>query len=135
MKRKKINKILEKYSLRKTPGMKKILSIFIDTKKPITAEDIYSNLKKSVNQSTVYRTINRFIEKNIIQEVYLSSEKKYYELTNRHHHHHLICTSCEKIVDIPCMSEIVRKIQPKNYNFESIENHSFELFGTCNKCK
>lgn len=134
MKKSEINTLLDKFNLRKTPGMQKILKVFVETKEPITAETIYNKVKKHVNQSTVYRTIKRFTENNLIQEVHLSPEKKYYELSDRHHHHHLVCTSCETIVDIPCIDEIVKKIKPNKYKFNSISSHSFELFGTCNDC-
>lgn len=130
-----LNKTLDKYQLRKTPGMQKILKVFIDTKVPLTAEQIYKKVQKHVNQSTVYRTIKRFTDKKLINIVHLSSDKQYYELADRHHHHHLVCTSCETIVDIPCIDDVIKKIKPKKFNFTSIESHSFELFGICNKCK
>ena len=135
MNKKEINLLLDKHNLRKTPGMQYALDVFLESKKPITAEMVYDKIKKNVNQSTIYRILKRFLEAELIKEVKLSSEKKYYELRDRHHHHHIVCTSCESITDIPCIENIIEQIKPENYNFETIDDHTFELYGTCKDCK
>lgn len=134
MKTMQAQEILEQNNLRKTSGMLTVLTSFLNTQKPITAEDIFEQNISNLNLSTVYRCIQRLKDHDIINEVNLSSERRYFELANRKHHHHLTCTSCETIVDIPCATNIIKRISPSKYKFNSIENHSLELFGVCNKC-
>lgn len=129
-----ISSILQKYNLRKTPLMKKVITLFIEKKEPLTAEQIHIRLKQKGNLSTIYRIIKRFTEKGLIKEINLSNDKKFYEISNRAHHHHLVCIKCNTIVDIPCANSFIKKIDLKKFKFKSIEGHSFELFGRCSIC-
>jgi len=127
-----LKEILNKHEIRATPGMIEVLRIFYNETKPLTIERVVEALPIKKDQSTVYRTIQRFIDKGLLTSVLLSSKKTYYELANRKHHHHIVCTECEKIEDIPC--SIIKNVSPKEYKFSSINAHSLELFGICNDC-
>lgn len=126
--------ILKKNNLRKTQAMIKILDIFLIEKEPITADDVYNKFKNRINKSTVYRSILRFVKKKILHEIYISSQKRYYELFEQEHHHHIICINCNTIKDIPCANSFIQNINPNEFNFKKISSHSLEIFGICKNC-
>ena len=129
---------MEKKAIKKTPGRTFILEYLQKQKKPVDMESIYQYVQKySINQSTVYRTINLFIQEGIVRPVIISKDKLYIELVRENdHHHHLICTDCQKIEDFDLceIEDISKKVLKKHPLFKTITKHSFELFGICTTC-
>lgn len=130
--------ILKSFGLKSTPTRLSVLDIFSKYCKPINAEYILDVLKKrSVDVVTVYRTLSAFEKKKIIHRVDLRMDSVYYEFSNYHHHHHIVCTKCgyiEKFEDCR-ISELSKELLSKKSKFKTIQSHSFELFGLCNKCQ
>lgn len=129
---------MEKKLIKKTPGRTVILEYLQKQKKPVAVDDIYKAVQKySINQSTVYRTINLFITEGVVRPVIISKDKLYIELVRENdHHHHLICTVCQKIEDFDLceIEDISKKVLKKHPLFKTITKHSFELFGVCIPC-
>lgn len=127
---------LKKAGLKTTPARKFILDFFSTDCKPINAEFIYSKLKaKQINQVTIYRTLTSLEQAGIIKKVDLRKGSAHYELTY-HHHHHVICTNCGKTegFEICDIDKISKNVLRKSLLFETINQHSLELFGLCKSC-
>jgi len=108
-----------------------VLNILENNKYPVDALTLVKKL--SVNKTTVYRQLEKYVAEGKIIEVELGDGKKRFELKNLDHHHHLICDVCGCIEDIELnegglMDEINKKSKFK------VEKHSLEFFGVCNKC-
>jgi Fur family ferric uptake transcriptional regulator len=87
------------------------------------------------NESTIFRGIKQFKDKNIISEVELNEGFKRYEVKPVNHHHHFIkCKVCEEIKTLnQCnLSFFIKQI--KQLGFKNID-HKIEFFGICGKCR
>ena len=99
-----------------------------------TAEDIYKALAKkmpSLSLATVYSILRLFSQKGIIDEMKISNEKAYFDITTSFHHH-FICTTCGKILDLDIPACGVLKT--KNAQGNKIEKFSGVFYGVCKKC-
>jgi Fe2+ or Zn2+ uptake regulation protein len=108
---------------------------------PCNAYDIAKNLNsngKTVDIVSIYRTLSLFEKLNLVHK---TSERKFiacqkFECTNSTHcHHQFVCTSCHKTEEIHVNDKsFVRKLA-KIFPKLSINSHSFQFEGLCEKCK
>lgn len=123
-----------------TKHRESVLKVLKNASKPLTAEDIFFQLKEAnitVSLSTVYRTLELLVSKDIVSKSYLLDDNKarfeFVQLSD--HKHYYICTVCNKMLPIPsCPLENIEKILPLNINF-NITGHKLEIYGQCLECK
>ena len=124
--------------LKTTKAREGLLEIFEHQKKPIGVSDYLKLLKKrgvEADQTTIYRSLNTFINKGLVREIYFNDGLVRYELSSKPEHHHAVCLKCGNIEDIlDCSVEQIEKQISKKKGF-SIISHSLEFFGVCKKCK
>ena len=81
-----------------------VLRIIVESKQPISAEEIYLKLKEnsiSINLSSIYKILDSLSNKNIISKCILGDDNKTsYEITSSTHMHHLICKQCKEVLDV-----------------------------------
>ncbi len=82
-----------------------------------------------VNKTSVYRTIQSFLEDEIVCQQTFQDESVY-EL-QEDHHDHLYCTNCGKVQKTECQVEAPAKSQLKGF---SIEHHHLTMYGKCASC-
>ncbi|MCI5746002.1 MAG: transcriptional repressor [Erysipelotrichaceae bacterium] len=124
------------YGLKTTDTRKKILDILNQSKDPLTAEQIYQLLEdSSVNLSTIYRSLNMFHLKGIINKDLRNDKNAVYSLKKERHQHILVCSSCHKKIYLnKCPYELLIQQVLTETGF-LIENHSIELYGLCKDCQ
>ncbi len=98
-----------------------------------TVEMIYEGLIRqipTISKTTIYNTLNAFLEKGIIQAITITGTETRYDLRNLPHHH-LLCKRCGKIIDIDihCPYADQRKID--GHQIE--ERHGY-FKGICREC-
>src|SRR5882724_1153047 len=94
-----LKSLLKEKGFKVTPGRLSILSILNKKHIPLSAEDIFKDLKgKKTDYATVYRTLASFEKAGIIKRVDLHKDEVYFEIVGDHHHH-LVCTGCGTIED------------------------------------
>ncbi len=129
--------VLSTAGLKQTRARHALIRIFTVENRPLDVPEILSLLKKekiSVDQATVYRILDVFLQKEIIDRFEFQEGKFRYELAGTEHHH-LICESCGRIDDvsdcgIPSLEEeILRK---KGF---ITKHHTLEFFGLCQLCQ
>ena len=130
---------LKENNLRVTNKRLGILNIISGSDKPLTAAEIYDELKKeyeNIRLSTIYRNLNLLSENKILSsfELSLEQKEKYYEIkSSKKHHHHLVCVNCEKITPLKCPHKYIKEIEEEsNY---LLLNHHIKLYGLCDSCK
>ena len=85
----------------------------------MTAEEIYQKLLAggaSVNVSTIYRVLDLFEEKKLVEKDFLPEVRRYgYSLRVPGHIQHLICIRCHKKVDISAcpLSQLLESRSPR----------------------
>ncbi len=118
-----------------TPQRLAILEFLDGNKNHPSAEDIYSAVKKTypmMSFATVYNTLEALSKQGNIQELKIDPDRKRYD-PDTTYHHHLICTDCQKIVDIHAEFDVSVPDEAKG-SFEIVGNH-IEFHGTCPDCK
>lgn len=97
-----IKNILSEKNIRTNKNRVAILESIIKKKCCISINDIYSEVKKDlkIDLATIYRNINLFLEKGIINEVKNPEDKRSYVVysENSHDHPHFICEDCQKMI-------------------------------------
>ena len=128
--------VLKSVSMKATKKRIMILESVRTSPSPVTAEDIYEKLYKSldISLSTVYRALNAMSDKGIIIKAVRQDGKTYFHFNDHQHKHELICSVCHRSVDVEdCpFDEISRKIAQKT-GFV-ITGHNMEFTGICPNC-
>lgn len=127
--------VLRSVGARATPARVDILNFLQRSARPLSIQAISRHIKNT-DQATVYRALESLAAIGLVRHVDLRHGHAHYELADPHDHHHVICTSCGRMEDFTgCGVDVVMKrTLKKSKEFVSIDEHSFELFGTCKKC-
>lgn len=132
--------LLKEKGLKVTPARLAILDIFAKSKVPLSAERIFSDLKrkkenKNINEATVYRTLTNFEEVGILIKVDFRKDSSFFELA-KEHHHHIACLKCDAVEDFESseVEKVLGRIARNSSKFINIKEHSLELFGLCKAC-
>lgn len=129
--------IIAQNNIKTTPVRQIILDV-LAVKGILSAQEILKLIENkfpTINKTTIYRDLDLFEEKGIIQSFNSSERAKKYELATEDHHHHLVCTGCksvEHIEDCGLNQTLIGKISKKGF---AAKKHILDIFGTCNKCK
>ena len=120
-----------------------VVEALLETKNPVTIEELQIILKNKVAKSTLYRVLNDLKKINILNEFTSPDNTTVIELSLEDdiHHHHLFCSDCGEVIDVELSEEFerllskeIKKIEDK-FNFV-IEDHRVEMFGQCtDQCK
>ncbi|MEA3490259.1 MAG: Fur family transcriptional regulator [Candidatus Omnitrophota bacterium] len=126
---------------------KAILDVLGKSERYLSAEEIYLKIHKiyrSIGLSTVYRTLELFIQMGLIVKFDFGDGKARYKPAidrKKMSYNHLICVKCRRVIDYSDLVEKekqrVRDMQDKiskRYDFE-IKNHFVNIYGLCSKCK
>lgn len=132
------NLIIQK-GLKITKHRKMILEIIDQSVNPLTADEIYMDMKKKGEKpclSTVYRTLDAFENNDlIIKSKSLDDDKARYEWHSLEHKHHVVCTNCHKIQYInECPFSEIEKALKNNIGFD-VTSHKLEIYGWCKDCQ
>lgn len=104
----------------------------------LTSHQVYEEIRgqlPAVNQSTVYRALERLVHLGKVSVSDMGTGSAVYELLADGIHHHLVCQNCGKVITIGHdeVQEFFAAIHHKNH-FDIITNHLI-LFGICEKCQ
>jgi Fur family ferric uptake transcriptional regulator len=131
--------LFKKCGIKNTKQRNILLDILREEKGPLTAEEIFSKARKvdqHINLSTIYRTLNIFVSKNIAVKLNVEQENKsMFQLKILDHDHYIICVSCHKKVSIDHCPIIGYEHFIKERTDFDIIGHKLEIFGYCPKCK
>lgn len=117
----------------RTPTTEFEITTLLEQHHLLSAVDIMEKLallKKSVNKTTVYRTLDKLLAKGTICRHSLGSDTLYYELRNDHHDH-AVCESCGDVLVIECHDHM-RNIKTSR-DFTPLHHH-VTVFGLCGNC-
>ncbi len=127
---------LKSYGLKATPGRLLLLEHLIGFKKPMSIKEIAKAIGlKSMDQATIYRTLESFKMLGLVRQVDFHKDFAYYELADSDHHH-LVCKNCGRVEDFEgCNIDTLSKsVLRKSKQFAFVDEHSLELFGLCKAC-
>lgn len=103
---------------------------------PEEIHNIVIEKDKDIGIATVYRTLLLFEKLDIVNKTEFDDKVARYELKDEdHQHHHLICTNCNKIIEVDAglLVEVESQIE-KIYDFKIVD-HDLKFFGICGQCQ
>ena len=117
-----------------------ILETLYNSDEHLTPEALHQLIQKQHPElktgiATVYRTLSRLEESEIVTSLSFGAQGKKYELGAKDHHDHMICTECGVITEFvdEAIEERQHKIADK-FGFE-MKDHSMQIYGICKSCK
>ncbi len=116
---------------------KVILEVLSREHSHLTPSQVFEEIKErlpAVNQSTVYRALERLVKSGQVSVSDMGKGAAVYEIVSDHLHHHLVCENCGRVITIDNqdVSQFFGSIREKN-KFQVHTNH-LVLFGLCNDC-
>ena len=125
--------ILESLEIKPTYERLRILKYLKENKVHPTVNMIYDEVLKeipTISKTTVYNTLNLFIEKGIVSPINITGTEERFDITTKPHHHFL-CEKCGEIIDI----DIECPYCKKGYIFEHKIKELHGYFkGICKNC-
>ncbi|MRG85827.1 Fur family transcriptional regulator [Salinibacillus xinjiangensis] len=129
--------ILKENGYKQTKQREKLIEIFQgkDKDQYFPVKDILVEFQDdfpSASYNTVYRNLYTLVDLNILESTNLNGEQLFrLHCETDGHHHHFICTQCGKTKPIEvCPIQQVDDSLPGYM----IQNHKFEVYGTCPEC-
>lgn len=131
-----IREELKHHQLKYTKQRHSILSVLKKSRVPLSLNQIIKNLDVEMDLSTIYRALDAFEEKQLVNKtVPLEPALTVYDYNRDIHKHHLTCIQCSKILVIEsCPLEEYEEQVEKETGF-IVKRHQLELYGLCSKCQ
>lgn len=130
---------LKKHNLSVTESRKRILQLFLEEKGALAHGDIEKRAGEKFDRVTIYRTLQKFLEKGIIHSIPTADNAIRYALckdqcsAGHHHDHHIhfICNNCQRTY---CLDDVVTPEikMPKGYQASHVE---VVVEGVCKDCR
>lgn len=128
--------LLKDKELQVTPQRLAIFERLVDRKDHPSAEMIYSELTRefpSLTLVTVYNTLQKLEGAGLCRKVNPLHSAARYD-GNVDDHMHLICSNCERVVDLHDIPFSVQLPHALADEFE-VRSHRVNLFGLCKECQ
>lgn len=118
--------------MRLTKQRRAIINVLKESKVPLNAETIFNNLDLQLDLSTVYRTLDRLFEENLVTKNYFNNIAHYMFNDGSKHKHFIYCIECRKVSPIDCHFE--EWIDSQKLKDVTVLDHDITLYGYCKKC-
>ncbi len=132
------HRVLSVPGLRITNQRALILEIIHHGQGHLDADEVYRlarNKQPRLSLSTVYRTLRRFKELGLIEEVHFDEAHHHYEVKPLTEHHHLVCLGCGRVIEFHYpLSRYVKRNVPEAKDFDVVETE-IRMTGYCSVCR
>lgn len=111
----------------------KIFEYLLDNKTHPTVDEIYKALSPEIptlSKTTVYNTLNLFMEKKIARVIIIEENETRYDV-DMGDHGHFKCESCKKVFDVPFQIE---NLDIKGLKDFKINEYHIYFKGICPAC-
>ena len=121
---------------RLTPQRELVLAA-VETLGHATPDEVYAEVRthsRSINLSTVYRTLELLDDLGLIRHAHLSDRAPTYHSATGHEHVHFVCRECHRVISIDLAAvETVLEPLARAQGFHPDYGH-LTVFGTCADC-
>ena len=116
-----------------------ILDVIDRSRQHLTADDIIARaqqLDRSLNPSTVYRTLALLKERGLIKSRYYDqdSHREVFEPTPKTEHYHFTCLRCNNVIEFESKHMPALRAQLHNEFGVEVQTACLCLTGLCEKC-
>lgn len=117
-----------------------ILETLYNSNEHLTPEALHQLIQKKNPElktgiATVYRTLSRLEDSDIVTSLSFGAQGKKYELGAKDHHDHMICTQCGNITEF--VDDEIEKRQHviADKSGFKMQDHSMQIYGLCKNCQ
>lgn len=129
-----IQQALKQAGIQATQQRIRILAALEDAPLPCSVVELMQALSQDT-LSTVYRTLDLFVQKGLALRSFPTGETMAYYQRNRHHHrHYAVCLGCRKMLDIR-QCPIPATVPELGEAGFTIVGHELEIVGYCKQCE
>lgn len=129
-----LSRLLTNRNIRSSPQRMKVLEFLIENQSHPTVEQIFHDLHKeipSLSKSTVYNTLNSFIEAGLVRMLNIEENEARYDIVMENHGH-FKCNLCNEITNFPIQIEAFTSDLLKDY---VIQDKNVYFKGICVHCR
>ena len=117
-----------------------ILDVLDRSREHLTADDIIAQaqrLDRSINPSTVYRTLALLKERGLVKSRYYDqdSHREVFEPTPNTEHYHFTCSHCGRVIEFESKHVPALRAQLQNEFGVEVRTACLCLTGLCEKCR
>jgi Fe2+ or Zn2+ uptake regulation protein len=131
-------KVLSAPKIKFTNQRALILEIIHHGEGHLDADEVYRRARDKqprLSLSTVYRTLRRFKELGLIEEVHFDEAHHHYEVKPLAEHHHLLCLGCGRVIEFHYpLSRYVKRNVLEAKDFDIVETE-IRMTGYCPGCR
>ena len=129
-------KLLQEHGLKATSARREVLRVLSSYSSPAKAEDVFKTLmEKGIDLSTVYRTLNSFVDAELAKREVGVHKENLYSLISEEDHHVLVCLKCGKKIPLEgCPYHDANEAIEKATGFK-VHDHNTEIYGYCPDCQ
>jgi Fur family ferric uptake transcriptional regulator len=121
-----------------TPQRLAVLGAIDGIRERFTPNELYADLHKihpDIGLVTVYRTLKLLSDAGLVCRMERTGKAQSYARRPEAHHHHLVCTACDKVIDVAScgLNDLEKKLA--NDTGFAISDHHLEFEGLCRQCQ
>ncbi len=118
--------------MRRAKQQQTVLRALDEADGPLSARELWSRLSGTgIGLATVYRALQRGVEKGTLEAVEVLGGGLRYEPRDREHHHHFLCSICDRAFGLFGCVEGLESLLPGGFQ---MTGHEVVLLGTCDGC-
>ncbi len=119
---------------RDTEQKRAIRRVLEESGRPMSTTEVLAAARHTVPSlgiATVYRSLRRLQEENVLRRVDLPGEVSRYEVSTGRHHHHFTCGECRRVFEVQSCPGDLAHLAPPGF---ITERHEVILYGRCREC-
>ncbi|MFH1484833.1 MAG: Fur family transcriptional regulator [Chloroflexota bacterium] len=131
-------------SIREVPGLRVtnqrrlLLDLIRQAGGHLDADELYRRARRKeprLSLSTVYRSLRRFKELGLVDEVRYSRDHLHYEAKSRKDHYHVVCLGCGRVAEFEShLAQEMKDEVGRDLDF-LITGADLQLSGYCSRCR
>ncbi len=129
-------KLLQEHGLKATNARKEVLRVLSSFNTPASADEVFrALLDKDPDLSTVYRTLNSFVDAKLAKREVGPNKENLFSLISEEDHHFLVCLKCGKKIPLEgCPYHDANEAIERKTGFK-VHDHNTEIYGYCPDCQ
>ena len=131
--------VLEEAGHRATASRRAVAELIASRDGAFVTADLVADSRRrrmGVARATIFRTLELLVTLGSVERLDLpSGNHSYVRCGSRRHHHHLVCSRCQRSVDLEDLGMGAIVAEAERRTGYRIDSHRVELFGLCPSCQ
>lgn len=101
------------------------------------ADEVFEHVRVTVpgtSLQSVYNALGDFVDAGLVRRIEPAGHPGLFELRVDDNHHHVVCTSCRRVQDVPCVTGSAPCLHPAETHGYQIHTAEVTFWGLCAQC-